>query len=92
MKRQLTTAYLLLSLLSHMSFAGEQSNIVLFFVDDLGSLAVECMDLPAESARFPTCIENKVRESILRDRIVEADHNQNIMSCVRCFQEIARGA
>jgi hypothetical protein len=36
MKKQLTTAYLLLSLLSHMGFAGEQPNIVLFFVDDLG--------------------------------------------------------
>ncbi len=44
MKKQLTTAYLLLSLLSHMGFAAHQPpgvsllkpNIVLFFVDDLG--------------------------------------------------------
>ena len=36
MKRQLTITYLLLSLLSHISFAGERPNIVLFFVDDLG--------------------------------------------------------
>lgn len=36
MKRQLTTAYLLLILLSHKGFAGEKPNVVLFFVDDLG--------------------------------------------------------
>jgi len=36
MKRYLATAYVLLMFLSHMSFAGEQPNIVLFFVDDLG--------------------------------------------------------
>ena len=36
MKRQLTTAYLLLILLSHTGLAAEKPNIVLFFVDDLG--------------------------------------------------------
>ena len=34
----------------------------------VGSLAVECMDLPAESARLPAWVENEVRESIMRDR------------------------
>jgi len=34
----------------------------------VGSLAVECMDLPAESARLPGWVENEVRQSILRDR------------------------
>ena len=34
----------------------------------VGSLAVECMDYPAESARLPGWVENEVRESILRDR------------------------
>ena len=34
----------------------------------VGSLAVECMDLPVESARLPAWVENEVRESILRDR------------------------
>jgi len=34
----------------------------------VGSLAVECMDLPIESARLPGWVENEVRESILRDR------------------------
>ncbi len=34
----------------------------------VGSLAVECMDLPAESARLPAWVKNEVRESILRDR------------------------
>ncbi len=34
----------------------------------VGSLAIECMDLPAESARLPGWVENEVRESILRDR------------------------
>ena len=34
----------------------------------VGSLAVECMDFPVESARLPTWVENEVRESILRDR------------------------
>jgi len=34
----------------------------------VGSLAVECMDFPAESARLPGWVENEVRESILRDR------------------------
>ena len=36
MNRRLMVAYLLLTLLSHAGFAGEQPNIVLFFVDDLG--------------------------------------------------------
>ncbi len=36
MKRQLTTAYFLLMLLSHTGLAREKPNIVLFFVDDLG--------------------------------------------------------
>lgn len=34
----------------------------------VGSLAIECMDFPAESARLPGWVENEVRESILRDR------------------------
>ena len=34
----------------------------------VGSLAVECMDFPVESARLPGWVENEVRESILRDR------------------------
>jgi len=34
----------------------------------VGSLAIECMDYPAESARLPGWVENEVRESILRDR------------------------
>jgi len=34
----------------------------------VGSLAIECMDLPVESARLPGWVENEVRESILRDR------------------------
>ncbi len=34
----------------------------------VGSLAIECMDLPAESARLPGWVESEVRESILRDR------------------------
>lgn len=34
----------------------------------VGSIAVECMDLPVESANLPGWVENEVRESILRDR------------------------
>jgi len=34
----------------------------------VGSLAIECMDLPVESARLPGWVENEVRESIVRDR------------------------
>jgi beta-galactosidase len=34
----------------------------------VGSLAIECMDLPLESARLPHWVENELRESILRDR------------------------
>ncbi|KPL05636.1 hypothetical protein AMJ85_11520 [candidate division BRC1 bacterium SM23_51] len=34
----------------------------------VGSMAIECMDLPVESARLPRWVENEVRESILRDR------------------------
>ena len=34
----------------------------------VGSLAVECMDFPVESARLPGWVENEVRESIMRDR------------------------
>ena len=34
----------------------------------VGSLAIECMDFPVESARLPAWVENEVRESILRDR------------------------
>lgn len=34
----------------------------------VGSLAIECMDFPAESARLPGWVENEVRQSILRDR------------------------
>ena len=34
----------------------------------VGSLAVECMDFPIESAHLPGWVENEVRESILRDR------------------------
>ncbi|MHB8899981.1 MAG: glycoside hydrolase family 2 protein [Thermoguttaceae bacterium] len=34
----------------------------------VGSLAIECMDLPAESASLPGWVANEVRESIGRDR------------------------
>ncbi|MCK5174518.1 MAG: hypothetical protein KAR47_14080, partial [Planctomycetes bacterium] len=34
----------------------------------VGSLAIECMDFPVESARLPGWVENEVRQSILRDR------------------------
>ncbi len=34
----------------------------------VGSLAVECMDYPVESANLPRWVENEVRQSILRDR------------------------
>ena len=34
----------------------------------VGSLAIECMDFPVESARLPARVESEVRESILRDR------------------------
>ncbi len=34
----------------------------------VGSLAIECMDLPAESANLPGWVANEVRESIRRDR------------------------
>ncbi len=34
----------------------------------VGSLAIECMDFPAESPSLPGWVENEVRESILRDR------------------------
>jgi beta-galactosidase len=34
----------------------------------VGSMAIECMDFPFESARLPKWVENEVRESILRDR------------------------
>ncbi len=34
----------------------------------VGSLAIECMDLPVESARLPGWVENEVRGSIRRDR------------------------
>ena len=34
----------------------------------VGSLAVECMDLPVESASLSRWVENEVRESIRRDR------------------------
>ncbi len=34
----------------------------------VGSLAVECMDLPIESASLPGWVENEVRQSIRRDR------------------------
>ncbi len=34
----------------------------------VGTLAIECMDLPSESARLPGWVENEVRESIRRDR------------------------
>jgi len=34
----------------------------------VGSLAIECMDFPVESARLPGWVENEVRRSILRDR------------------------
>ena len=34
----------------------------------VGSLAIECMDFPVESARLPRYVENEVRESIRRDR------------------------
>ncbi|MCU0914934.1 MAG: hypothetical protein MUC88_10270, partial [Planctomycetes bacterium] len=34
----------------------------------VGSLAIECMDLPVESANLSRWVEHEVRESILRDR------------------------
>ena len=34
----------------------------------VGSMAIECMDFPFESARLPGWVENEIRESILRDR------------------------
>ena len=34
----------------------------------VGSMAIECMDFPFESARLPGWAENDIRESILRDR------------------------
>ena len=34
----------------------------------VGSMAIECMDFPFESARLPRWAENEIRESILRDR------------------------
>jgi len=34
----------------------------------VGSMAIECMDFPSESAHLPKWVENEVRESILRDR------------------------
>jgi len=34
----------------------------------VGSLAIECMDFPFESASLPGWVENEVRQSILRDR------------------------
>jgi len=34
----------------------------------VGSMAIECMDFPFESARLPGWAENEIRESILRDR------------------------
>jgi len=34
----------------------------------VGSLAIECMDFPAESACLPAWVENEVRQTILRDR------------------------
>jgi len=34
----------------------------------VGSLAIECMDFPVETARLPGWVENEVRQSILRDR------------------------
>jgi len=34
----------------------------------IGSLAIECMDFPSESAQLPRWVENEVQESILRDR------------------------
>jgi beta-galactosidase len=34
----------------------------------VGSMAIECMDFPVETARLPMWVENEVRESILRDR------------------------
>lgn len=34
----------------------------------VGSMAIECMRLPLESARLPGWVENEIRETILRDR------------------------
>jgi hypothetical protein len=34
----------------------------------VGSLAIECMGFPVESARLPGWVENEVRQTILRDR------------------------
>jgi len=34
----------------------------------VGSMAIECMDFPFESARLPGWAENEIRESVLRDR------------------------
>ncbi|MCP5116762.1 MAG: hypothetical protein GY953_38535, partial [bacterium] len=34
----------------------------------VGSLAIECMTMPIETARLPGWVENEVRQSVLRDR------------------------
>ncbi len=34
----------------------------------VGSMAIECMDFPFESARLPGWVENEIRQTILRDR------------------------
>jgi beta-galactosidase len=50
----------------------------------VGSLAIECMSLPIESARLPQWVENEVRESILRDR------NRTSVVQWELFNELAR--
>jgi len=34
----------------------------------VGPMAIECMDLPVETARLPGWVENEIRQTILRDR------------------------
>jgi len=50
----------------------------------VGSPAVECMDLPVESARLPGWVENEVRESIRRDR------NRTCVVLWELFNELKR--
>jgi len=52
----------------------------------VGSLAVECMDLPIESASLSGWVENEVRQSILRDR------NRTCVVQWELFNEIKRPA
>lgn len=50
----------------------------------VGSMAIECMDFPVESARLPGWVENEVRTSILRDR------NRTCVVMWELFNELKR--